>query len=543
MHNSPSLQHWPLAAILTIAIILHWFASPWGEPFKNNDETRHVMTGVFVHDALRDLPASATDPKGYSIRYYTQYPALGLLVWPPLFYGIEGLAMLVLGPTYATARLVLSAFVILGMWYVYRFVGDRFGTRIALLATSLTLLSPLLFDLSRFCLLEMPTFAWVMASIYHFERYLYGRKGYDAWLACLFAAAASLTRFDGVMLLVFFGMRIMATNSWARLLDRHVIAGMLLALLLTAPYYAFTWKEYQTGLQAAAMNGTMKESRGFLAIQNLYLYLGFLDHMLGRTIIVVALYGMYRCWRNVVTHSGVCFTLILATYVMFVPLAEAEERHAIYWVPAWCTFAALGIRFLFEHGNRVMGGLALLLVIGNTAWDAFAYRGNYFQGYADAAQFCKETKQTDRPWLCDGTLTGGFIFQVRQIDPERRLTVLRGDKLLYAVLSDPNAGYAEFAKGDDEILELLHDYDPEFIVVENPHLLDELPVSQRLRLLLAKHSEHYRLEKAIAIRTNHYLYAGKELQVWRKLQRNPKAKSVERLPVLGLGRSIGNNSP
>jgi 4-amino-4-deoxy-L-arabinose transferase-like glycosyltransferase len=124
-------------------------ASPWGEPFRNNDETRHVMTGVLVHDALRDFPEFARDPKGYTVRYYLQYPALGILVWPPLFYVVEGVAMLAIGPTYLTARLVLTCFAILAAVYFYRLVLDRFGTKVASLATGLFVFSPLVFDLSR----------------------------------------------------------------------------------------------------------------------------------------------------------------------------------------------------------------------------------------------------------------------------------------------------------------------------------------------------------------------------------------------------------
>jgi len=52
---------WLPLTVLTAAGIVHAFASPIAEPFKNGDETRHVMTGVFVRDAIFDLPVSAND--------------------------------------------------------------------------------------------------------------------------------------------------------------------------------------------------------------------------------------------------------------------------------------------------------------------------------------------------------------------------------------------------------------------------------------------------------------------------------------------------
>ena len=93
----------PLLVVLCVAGA-HAFASPWGEPWKNNDETRHVMTGVFFRDALFDWRESAADPRGYAARYYAQYPALGVLVWPPFFYAVEGGAMATFGTDYGVAH-------------------------------------------------------------------------------------------------------------------------------------------------------------------------------------------------------------------------------------------------------------------------------------------------------------------------------------------------------------------------------------------------------------------------------------------------------
>ena len=96
--------------ILVAVFVLHLFASPYGEPWRYNDEALHVMTGVFIRDAIYDLPQSINNPKQYAIHYYTQYPALGLLVWPPLFHCAEGVTMTVFGTSYLVARVLLSLF-------------------------------------------------------------------------------------------------------------------------------------------------------------------------------------------------------------------------------------------------------------------------------------------------------------------------------------------------------------------------------------------------------------------------------------------------
>jgi hypothetical protein len=79
------------------------------------------MTGVFAADAVRDLPDSLADPKGYAVRYYCQYPALGVISWPPLFYAMEGLAMLALGPHFWVGRVCVAGFAVWVLVSVYRF--------------------------------------------------------------------------------------------------------------------------------------------------------------------------------------------------------------------------------------------------------------------------------------------------------------------------------------------------------------------------------------------------------------------------------------
>jgi hypothetical protein len=73
-----------LVAILAGVIAFHVYSTQPGEPFFNNDETRHVMTGVYFRDLFVDAP-SPVALREYTVNYYLQYPALGLLIWPPFF--------------------------------------------------------------------------------------------------------------------------------------------------------------------------------------------------------------------------------------------------------------------------------------------------------------------------------------------------------------------------------------------------------------------------------------------------------------------------
>lgn len=525
--------------VLLTVLFVHLLRSPYGEPWKNNDETRHVMTGVFFRDAIADAPTSLRDPRGYAERYYAQYPALGLLVWPPLFHAVEGAAMTVFGTDYAVARAVLTGFVLLAAWYVLRFAKMMLGAAEASLALSVFLLGYLVLDLSRHVLLEMPTLALVMGSVVHFESYLTRGKRCDALSACAFAACAALTRFDGVVLLPYFAARLLMLRRLGVLLHGSVLLGIAAAMLATVPYYAFTWMQYGRGLSTAATQGTIQESSGFFALRNLIDYPCFLRWQVGFAAIFFGAVGAIL--PGGAKRFGPAYALFAATYLTFVPLAEPEMRHAVYWLPAVAVFVAHGTIALWERYGRTVGTIGVVALVAGTALKGMWESGWCVRGYEDAAVYVLNHRETDRPVLVDGVLNGGFIYQIRRHDSERRLSVLRGDKVVYAVMSDPRGGYVQFAQDKSEVLKLLHDIDPEWIVLEQPQLFyTTLGGATLLRETVTAHPERFRLEYVVRLGGNHEEFKTGRLELYRKLDRNPNPKSSTAVPVLGLGRAVGN---
>jgi len=525
--------------VLLTVVFVHLMRSPYGEPWKNNDETRHVMTGVFFRDAIHDAPASLRDPKGYAERYYTQYPALGLIVWPPFFYVVEGAVMAVLGTDYAVARGVLTGFALLATFHFLRFAKKMLGGAETSLALAVFLLGYLMLDLSRHVLLELPTLALVLGSIVHFEAYLTQGKRRDALLVCGFAAAAALTRFDGVVLLPYFGLRLVMLRRFSVLLHGSVLIGIAGAALATVPYYAFTWLHYGQGLSTAATQGTIQESSGFLALRNFIDYPLFVRWQVGFAAVFFGIIGAVV--PGGFRRFGPAYALFAATYVAFVPLAEPEMRHAVYWLPAVAVFAARGAMVFWQRFGRTVGTIGVVALVGGTTLQAVWDPGWTVRGYEDAAIHVLTKRETDRPVLMDGVLNGGFIYQIRRHDPERKVQVLRGDKLFYAMLSDPRSGYTQFAADEAELLKLLHDADPEWIVLEQPQLFYmHLHGATLLRETIAKYPERFRLEYVVRIGGNHDEFTTGRLELYRKLDRNPHPIAPSAVPVLGLGRAIGS---
>src|SRR5258708_17112712 len=88
-----------LSVVLVLAAIVISHGINKGEFNVNIDEAYDATTGLYVADFIRDLPMALAHPVQYTYSYYAQYPALGLIHWPPLFHFIEGILFLAFCPS------------------------------------------------------------------------------------------------------------------------------------------------------------------------------------------------------------------------------------------------------------------------------------------------------------------------------------------------------------------------------------------------------------------------------------------------------------
>lgn len=522
--------------VLGLAQILAWQPS---EPFYNNDENRHVMTGVFFHDFLGDLPLHGL--RDYATQYYMQYPALGLMVWPPLFYGIEGAFMLVFGTSYAAALALTGLFSALAFTYFFLLVRRTHGEAAAAVSVLLLGCAPLVFTLSHHVMLEMPALAFVMAAVYHFVRYLDLGRSLDVYAASLAAALFALTRFDGLFLLLFFGLAVAARRRFDVLRRREVWLAALLALAIVLPVYVPMMSEFGRAHVLMTVQGGAEGFAGRGPWYALTYYPRDLVRQIGTFTAVPCVIGFFAalgparrraCWPYL--------TLAAATYLAFTPLAELEERHSIYWYPAFALFAWVGIEWLASRLKlpRLRTALAAIVLCG-ALWTAATSRTLYLRGYEEAARYVVANTSSSRFTFIDGFLNGDFIYQVRRLDPGRRLWNLRGDKLLYGVLISPRGGYKEYAGAEAGILETLHHYDPDLIVVEEPQVFFKIPMAEQLRKTLASHPERFELVKTFPVDSNVHAFQGVRLAVYRSRVRNPNPARQVSFDMIGLGRSLG----
>jgi predicted membrane-bound mannosyltransferase len=186
-----------------------------GEFDYNVDEAQHAVTGLFVSDAFRDLPVR--HPVQYAYRYYAQYPAVAILHWPPLFYIVEGVSFLLLGPSVVSARLSVLLFCILLLYQWFRLVEDTLDSYTAAICTAVLGLLPLILLFEKSVMLEIPSLALGVAAIRHWIAYLEQNQRRSLYFSALWLSAALLCKQTSIYLLVFCGLTLLVTGQWIRI--------------------------------------------------------------------------------------------------------------------------------------------------------------------------------------------------------------------------------------------------------------------------------------------------------------------------------------
>jgi hypothetical protein len=529
-----------LGSILASVLAVHLAVDVASEPFFNSDETRHVMMGVFFRDVLHDHPV--TDLSDYAIRYYLQYPALNLLIWPPMFHVVEGAVMLLLGCSVWAAKAALALFVAIACAYLYRLVVHTHDAWTAAIAVLIFALSPLVFSYSRQVMLEVPALASALASMYHFLRYTESGRRRDLFIAAVAAALSALTRFDAVYLLVFFLIMLGMRGRLKLLVRPEVLLAAVLALVLVLPVYVLTIVEIGWGHFRSIEAGN-DVSSGFFDPRNLLYYASCLPGQIGWAAVVFACVGILIAVKNGLRRSGPYAAMIVATYFTFAFLGIVEPRHAIYWIPAFALFAAEGVHFASQWfgawGRLTLAGLT----VGATFWTTWQVPAPYVRGYEDAARYVVDHNKGSPFCLIDTYLEGNLVYYIRLHDPDRRLWVLRGDKIFYGVLSDPSYAYVEHVKGQEALLAEIYRYDPELLVIEDPRIGPPLAMADFLRSVIRDHPERFRLEATIPIETNRPEFANAKLKIYRNLLRNPANDHQINVDMLWLRRRLQASVP
>jgi len=462
-----------LACVAIVAAVALWFlGAPGGNQFWWSDSPSHALNGVFLVDFLKS--GQWGDPMGFASRYFVQYPAITVGLYPPLFYVLSAPFYAVLGPTQEAglaAEFVCYAACALGM---YRLARLWWPVPLALITTLTLVVAPEMGNWGRQIMLEVPSMAFAVWSGVLFILYTREPKIGRLYLSIFLLLCAIYTKLSAAFIVFpYLGMLL-----WLRgprlLSDRHTwIIGALFAVGLL-PLIAMTLLFGQANVQSVSGISDAAVDRASLA--NWIWYARLMHLQVGWPIVVLGLVGavLAALGRVSVPKAEARFWLgwFIAGYLFFSVIDLKEVRHALLLVLPLVLFAMLaletGVRALAARTAvpRLVPAAGLALFAATLAISVLYYPSRWLKGYAEAAAEVARLAPRDSVVFYSGNLHQSLVFALRGHEERRDLTTLRMDKLLFTksvriALGVTNKGYTR-----GEIPDLLDRNGVHYLVVQ-----------------------------------------------------------------------------
>jgi hypothetical protein len=477
------------------------------------DESVQAVTGLYFADFLHDLPV--THPIEYTLRYEAQYPALGLLHWPPVFHFVEGVMFLLLGRTVVVARVAVLMFALFGSYFWFKLVTHLQDSWTAAASTIVLVSHRELLLYEKTVMLEIPALAICIAASFCWIQYLERGLRRHVWWFALLASAAILTKYQSAYLGVFCLLMVIVERKWRRVLNFNVVAAAGFSLLLIVPYgivaYRLVghWLLYLATQAAGATYAALKLPPG----PNPYAYYWMkLPGQLGWPLLGLSVIGLLTCkWWAKKEGAVTMLMWIAACYLTMSLVSTKEPRYILYWLPPWVYFA-LGpltakLRDLRVGLLRTFSACALLLAYAGWAW---TYQRPYVSGYEAAARYVIQRDGRGLV-LFDGDLPGNFIFFMRSLDPARRFVIVKR-------LSAVTEGGTWVATTRAGLQKFIDEYGVKSVLISENF---EMNFDEHARLRELLQTPDFRLVERFPVETNVPNLRDHNLLLYQKVYLNP----------------------
>jgi hypothetical protein len=482
----------------TVAVTLSWQRGSFHAEFCDfSDESPHYVTGLMVRDYLAS--GASTPPMHYAENYYHHYPKVALGHWPPMFYVVEALWMLIFSVSRWSVLIMMCAQAAMLAVVLDTVINRDLPQVYGIVAGLLLLFQPLVQRLSSTIMSDILVAVLVCAAAVRFSDYLKSPDWSRAVTFGLIACLAVLTKATGFVLVLVPPISLLLTRRFDILRRLSFWIPPVIVMVTCGPWYLLT---------PAARHQDVAEFGGIYF--GYYEVLGFFKGALryiGLFPLILAGFGVcYRVARSFQTSGlrdlwAVCVALILGFLIFrcFVG-AATDARHLLLVVPPIFWLAAVGVSWVFrsEFLPELGSGLTAVLAIGviwTVSSSLYGMAKKEHRGFEEIAEFLLSQGRNNNPLAlisADPSGEGAMIAEIAMREKKRpEHVVLRASKELAS--SDwMGRLYMLRYKTQDKLLRYLETSHVAFLVIDP--ILRRQPEDQRLLLaLVGSFPDHFEL--------------------------------------------------
>jgi 4-amino-4-deoxy-L-arabinose transferase-like glycosyltransferase len=500
------------------------------------DASRHALNGAFVLDFIAKLPWR--HPVEFAYDYYRQWPALTILFYPPLFYGVLAAVYAVLGVSEASALLTELAFLFLLAWGAFRLSRHWLDPPPALAVALLLLGAPELAFWGRQIMLDVPAYAFLVWAAEFLMRHLNGGQRWTLFTGVTCAVAAAYTKYNAIFFVVPIAISLAYAYGWRIFRQRAVLQAAALGGVLLLPLVGifFAFGSYNLG-QAAALPGAA-ESRWSIA--ELTYYARIMPSVISwPTLALACLYVLalpfapaLRLARADAIFLG---SWLLVGYAFYSMIAVKEPRHILFITYPLALAAVLAIdrtlaRFGLRYGvSLAFAGAILASTLTTGTVPAVA-------GMREAAEAVAQLAPPETNVAFWGSRDGTFVYAMRAYSGRRDLGVVRLDKILLSgVAVYVEHGFKENVISPDELTDTFRSLHVQYVVFQTRYH-DDLASVEALEEALD--SDKFAEVERIPMTANYGKGYMADLVIYRMKEEVPRGRVAPSMQIELLGRSL-----
>jgi hypothetical protein len=426
------------------------------------DAPRYLMNGVFLLDLLQSgTPQRPSALLQFAERYYAQYPALSLGHHPPLFPASLVPFFLVMGVSALAARLAMVVWFVGAVWLLHGLGRRLYDERVAGWAALLFASCPAVFLFAGQILAEVPAIAMVLAAVLLLERFRGSGRVSAYLLFCAAVIASLLTRPTAIYMFPAYAVLLLRDGWLGRLTSGGiaVVNGLALGLgaVLVLGYMTLSPFNSSVVLEVIGrgVSGAAVSAVAMAVIDQRELAFAMAAGLAGA--------ALTRDKRVLVPLAWVLS--VLACALVLTGAIEAG-RYTIISVPAMCLIGASVVATARTRMQQAVAATGLASLVVLQVADTARRPARDLPGYEEAARYVVGVADEPTILYSASADTGYFVFFVRQHDQDRRLAVLRSDKLLTTSRMGRLNVESRIA-GPDEIPGILQRYGTRFVTIED----------------------------------------------------------------------------
>jgi hypothetical protein len=493
------------------------------------DEAAHLMDGVFIHDALSDIPLS--NPVEWAKAFYYQYPAISFFVYyPPTFSMVEGVMFHLFGISEQIGRTTVLLFALLGVSSLFLIIRKYVGEIPSLFVCILMATQPTIAYWARQTMLEVPTISVGILSIGFLLWYLKNRKLLPLFGWIFSGIATIFTKQNAIFILASYFILICFYGGRPSFKNMKPWLGWLMIAIPTSIFVYWDATFYPLH-RLANLDPSINPNPFNRLFCNIVLIVsGF--NVLGIAAIIGIIVAIYsKQWNSIILGASWALPSLLVT--MAIPISD--PRYLVLLTPGLAFLASAIPAKRIINERRLLGVLLLILSLTFISIQVFQMSKIKVQYLVGQEGMAKEAVSFTRSnnIFYDGHFDTGFVFFVRKNDPIRSKTVYRGSKILYSAVVFKNLHLKNLIENENQICDLITKLKVDPIIVEEKEHEMTRP-STVLRSLLEKGDFHVSYEIP--------LYRGKHFLTKLRAFRSSKLYEGEAyrpsLPMPGLGISI-----